>query len=127
MNVCQGPKDRGEERTHGKPAGDDEREEGQTANALIEVVDAVKDEWEGLEPEVEDSINEAEINIGEGQSGLLRQHERPHKRLIHDAPRALGVFVALFCRSQLRVTRELPQALGAPKEDGRPICLRQQE
>ena len=84
---------------------------------MTESVDAVEDNWESLEPEVKDRVNEADVDVGEQDGGLEGQFEWSGKALekVGRGWDALGVDLPLA--TEVLVASQLAKTLGALVEN----------
>lgn len=113
---------------HDDEGTQEDAEEGETFGSGREAVDPNEDYWEALEPEVEQSVDQCDIEIQEKANGLReRQGKRPdenhHCNLFSRHSLGLDLRLALH----LRIFRQRPNSHCPPIEDVATACLRKKE
>jgi hypothetical protein len=72
----------GEAGWHDDEHTNEKAKEGQPEELLSPMVDTDKDSWEGFEPDVENGINEADVDVESEYDRLLEvEHEAAHEDL----------------------------------------------
>ena len=89
-------------------------------------MDPVEHDWESFEPQVEDRIDEADVNIGEENGRLEGQFEWSGKALEKVGRGWDALRVDLALAAEVLVASQLAKTLGALVEDVRFEGLRKQ-
>lgn len=117
-----------EEGDHDNEGTQEDAEEGETFGSRREAVDPNKDYREALEPKVEQSVDQCDIEIQEKADGLCeREGKRPDENHHCDLFSRHSLGLNLRLALHLWIFRQRPNSHCPPIEDVATACLRKKE